>query len=113
MLGYKVVRAYRDGWGPVVSKVYIRYVVGVKVVRPRCCGPFAVFKYVEDARVFACHMGGCVFSCEYEPASTRRLYYYVERTKFSKTGVPYGTDFAESVVLLERIQDYQVGKWEV
>ena len=80
--------------------VYIRY---FRTFRPKSCGPLAVFDDLKSAKYF-CTDSDIIFKCSYVPSSDNRLWVdYFDRSISKVVGLPPGTVFADSVVLLERV----------
>jgi len=104
MLGYKVVRVGCVYTSSTVFSRCLTYEVG-KITRPiKGDGPIAVFDNLEDARSFV----GCtstIFLCEYEQSLHRNLWYRTNSNTrlYCDFTLPQGTDFADSVKLLEEV----------
>ncbi|NLE03304.1 MAG: hypothetical protein GX638_00680 [Crenarchaeota archaeon] len=109
--GYKVVvrRRRKDGikyYSSVMNFGYNRIaMVEYKLnewayPRRRNFGPLAVFKDKESAMKFVRFVTDSVaFKCKYRKSKKKRLYYMYDQCQ----DPPLGTDFASSVMLLEKV----------
>lgn len=87
----------------------VGYAIGRKTVRPRHCGALAVFKDLTSAQNFdgTCGLGDtCIYKCRYKRSATRRMYVStLNGRRYAFIGRTLrGTDYADAVVLLERVK---------
>ena len=119
--GYKVVKVLRDGAlisctdtngiysaadAKHCSKNIVTYFVDIAVIPRENCGPLAVFKDLESARMFSENLFGgwgsaVIYECEYVRSEKNYLKRHDRlgdiRVQFK--GMPWGTVFASSVSL--------------
>lgn len=69
------------------------------------CGPLAVFKNLKSAKKFRLFANHKIFKCDYKPSIELSLYIlHTNRVeKISKEYLPFGTDFADEVILRKEV----------
>jgi len=103
LIGYKIVKkdltsSFMNGYASV------QYKIGKWVYPKKDCGPLAVFTNLNDAKEnFRNNLHNKIFRCKYKISHISHLAnkYRIMPAYF----LPYGTDFAESVKLLEEIKN--------